>query len=132
MTIPSGILKADVDKNGADITQFLVVIDKTTGEPLRHPRLDQQATPVSVDVAGGQVVLPKLDENGRIMSTDDGESIAREAVAGLDLELHWIDDTPEWIVKDYSGQELPEADSVGDAQPYSDTNAGGENDPDAA
>lgn len=130
MTIKSGILKADVDKNSRDITQFLVVIDKKTGEPLRHPRLDQQATPVSVDVAGGQVVLPKLDEDGRIVSNEKGDEIAREVVAGLDIELHWIDDTPDWIVKDYSNQELPEADSVEDVQPFSDTNAGGENDPD--
>lgn len=128
MTIKSGILKADVDKNSRDITQFLVVIDKKTGEPLRHPRLDQQATPVSVDVAGGQVVLPRLDGSGNIMANEKGDEIAREVVSGLDIELHWIDDTPAWIVNDYSNQELPEADSVEDVQPFSDTNAGGEND----
>lgn len=129
MTIKSGILKADVDKNDRAITQYLVVIDKTTGEALRHPRLDRQATPVSVDVAGGQVVLPKLDDEGRIVSTEGPDpEIAREVVAGLDIELHWIDDTPDWIVKDYSNQELPEADSVEDVQPFSDTNAGDEND----
>ncbi len=128
MTIKSGILKADVDKNDRAITQYLVVIDKTTGEALRHPRLDRQATPISVDVAGGQVVLPKRDDNGRIMIGEDGEGMAREVVAGLDIELHWLDETPDWMVQNYSNQELPEADSADDVQPFSDTNAGGEND----
>lgn len=126
MTIKSGILKADVDKNDRAITQYLVVIDKKTGEALQHPRLDRAATPVSVDVTGGQVVLPKLDDAGQIMS--DGDEIAREVVAGLDIELHWLDETPDWMVQDYSNQELPEFDSADDVQAFSDTNAGGEND----
>lgn len=128
MTIKSGILKADVDKNDQSITQYLVVIDKTTGEALKHPRLDRMATPVSVDVSGGQVVLPKLNDSGQIVLDENNESIAREVVAGLDIELHWIDDTPEWMVQDYSNQELPEFDSADDVQAFSDTNAGGEND----
>ena len=127
MTIKSGILKADVDKNDRAITQYLVVIDTKTGAPLMHPRFpDQQAMPVSVDVAGGQVVVHTKGDDGKLV-TKEGE-YAREALTGLDIELHWIDDTPDWIVKDYSGQELPEADSADDAQPFSDTNTGGEND----
>lgn len=126
MTIPSGILKADVDKNDGGITQYLVVIDTKTGEALKHPRLDRAATPVSVDVSGGQVVLPKLDANGGIML--DGESIARETVADLDIELHWLNETPDWIVQQYSNAALPEHDSADDVQSFSDTNAGGEND----
>lgn len=129
MTIKSGILKADVDKNDRAITQYLVVIDKKTGEALQHPRLDRAATPVSVDVTGGQVVLPKLDDEGRIMSTEGPDpEVAREVVAGLDIELHWLDETPDWMVQDYSNQELPEFDSADDVQAFSDTNAGGEND----
>ncbi len=128
MTIKSGILKADVDKNDRAITQYLVVIDKKTGEPLQHPRLDRAATPVSVDVSGGQVVLPKLNDSGQIVLDENNESIAREVVAGLDIELHWLDETPDWMVQDYSNQELPEFDSADDVQASSDTNAGGEND----
>lgn len=128
MTIKSGILKADVDKNDGAITQYLVVIDKKTGEALRHPRLDRPATPVSVDVSGGQVVLPKLDDKGRVMLDEGGEIIAREVVADLDIELHWLDETPDWMVQDYSNQQLPEHDSADDVQAFSDTNAGGEND----
>lgn len=128
MTIKSGILKADVDKNDRAITQYLVVIDKKTGEALQHPRLDRAATPVSVDVSGGQVVLPKLDDNGRIVLDENNESIAREVVADLDIELHWLDETPDWMVQDYSNQQLPEFDSADDVQAFSDTNAGGEND----
>lgn len=127
MTIKSGILKADVDKNDRAITQYLVVIDTKTGAPLMHPRFpDQQAMPVSVDVAGGQVVVHMKDDDGKLV-TKEGE-YAREVVAGLDIELHWLDETPDWMVQDYSNQELPEADSVEDVQPFSDTNAGGEND----
>lgn len=126
MTIPSGILKADVDKNDQAITQYLVVIDKTTGEPLKDPRRpDMQAMPVAVDVAGGQITVHRRDENGRLLH-EDGEALM-ENIAGLDIEIHWIDDTPEWMVADYSNQELPEFAGVGD-QPFSDTNAGGEND----
>lgn len=128
MTIKSGILKADVDKNDRAITQYLVVIDKKTGEALQHPRLDRAATPVSVDVSGGQVVLPKLNDSGQIVLDENNESIAREVVAGLDIELHWLDETPDWMVQDYSNQELPEFDSADDVQAFSDTNAGGEND----
>lgn len=128
MTIKSGILKADVDKNDRAITQYLVVIDKKTGEALQHPRLDRAATPVSVDVTGGQVVLPKLNDAGQIVLDENNESIAREVVAGLDIELHWLDETPDWMVQDYSNQELPEFDSADDVQAFSDTNAGGEND----
>ncbi|QHJ75278.1 hypothetical protein DELTA_85 [Brevundimonas phage vB_BsubS-Delta] len=128
MTIKSGILKADVDKNDRAITQYLVVIDKKTGEALKHPRLDRAATPVSVDVSGGQVVLPKLNDSGQIVLDENNESIAREVVAGLDIELHWLDETPDWMVQDYSNQELPEFDSADDVQAFSDTNAGGEND----
>lgn len=128
MTIKSGILKADIDKNDQSITQFLVVIDKTTGAPLMHPRLEGvRAAVISVDVAGGQVVIPKSDDAGRFVTNDAGDGIAREAMAGLDIEIHWIDDTPDWIVKDYSNQELPEYASVEDVQAFSDTNAGGEN-----
>ncbi len=128
MTIKSGILKADVDKNDRAITQYLLVIDKKTGEALQHPRLDRAATPVSVDVSGGQVVLPKLNDSGQIVLDENNESIAREVVAGLDIELHWLDETPDWMVQDYSNQELPEFDSADDVQAFSDTNAGGEND----
>lgn len=130
MTIPSGILKADVDKNDQAITQYLVVIDKTTGEPLKDPRRpDMQAMPVAVDVAGGQITVNKINDDGTLFVDPDSDSLTQENIAGLDIELHWIDDTPEWIVADYSGQELPEFAGVGD-QPFSDTNAGGENDPD--
>lgn len=131
MTIPSGILKADVDKNSRDITQFLVVIDKKTGMALLDPRRpdeEVQATPTAVDVAGGQITVSKINADGSLYIDPNRDSLTPEVIAGLDIELHWLDDTPDWIVKDYSGQELPEADSAGDTQPYSDTNAGGEND----
>ncbi len=106
MTIPSGILKADVDKHEGSITQYLAVIDKKTGTQLMHPRFpNRMLTAAAVDVEGSKVTATKLDDEGRIVRAYD--EFEQEEFIGLDIELHWLAEAPDWMVKQYSNQELP-------------------------